>query len=440
MSRANHCAHRLGVTFRHSLALACLLACSKPAHDTAFDDPAQASAHVRAMVDSCDGVTRALDQLAHARVHGRLLSGLVDDALASAKCADLASAVKGRAAAHQLARARLADGDPAKALSAVTDRREVAIRYRRAELLDRMGRPNEALAELDGIDLDDAAQAQWRLLRVSVTARARDVDGVRKVIGQAPIAERPRLAHRAVEDAPPELLVDLGRAEPVELAREAADKVEQSRGAMDALEARENVAKLDPGVAEHWDALARARMAAARTDEALDAWDRAIELAPAQPAFRIAPIRALMVAHDEKRAHWRADALAKHAHDKQDIELLITASAGASAAEDAKLAVELARQARALRSGDGRLAFVVAQRLAEAGEVKDAADAYAELLVCGAHGRAWHRHEVAGKLLEIARASDAARATVQAAVASKRACETVEPDDLATYTGPLLAR
>ena len=180
--------------------------------------------------------------------------------------------------------------------------------------------------------------------------------------------------------------------------------------------------------------------AQARTDEALDAWDRAIELAPAQPAFRIAPIRALMVAHDEKRAHWRADALAKHAHDKQDIELLITASAGASAAEDAKLAVELARQARALRSGDGRLAFVVAQRLAEAGEVKDAADAYAELLVCGAHGRAWHRHEVAGKLLELARASDAARAAVQGAVSSKRACETVEPDDLATYIGPLLAR
>lgn len=87
-----------------------------------------------------------------------------------------------------------------------------------------------------------------------------------------------------------------------------------------------------------------------------------------------------------------------------------------------------------------RPVFLVAQRLAEAGQVKDAADAYAELLVCGAHHRAWHRHEVAGKLLELATQSDAAHATVQAAVAARRTCETVEPDDLTTYTAPLLAR
>ena len=65
--------------------------------------------------------------------------------------------------------------------------------------------------------------------------------------------------------------------------------------------------------------------------------------------------------------------------------------------------------------------------------MKPAADAYAELLVCGAHGRAWHRHEVAGKLLTLAKTSTDARAVMLAAVAAKRACTTVEPDDLATY-------
>ena len=65
--------------------------------------------------------------------------------------------------------------------------------------------------------------------------------------------------------------------------------------------------------------------------------------------------------------------------------------------------------------------------------MRAAADAYAELLVCGAHGRAWHRHEVAGKLLTLSGTSTDARAVVLAAIAEKRACTTVEPDNLTTY-------
>ncbi|MGK4302236.1 hypothetical protein, partial [Klebsiella pneumoniae] len=74
------------------------------------------------------------------------------------------------------------------------------------------------------------------------------------------------------------------------------------------------------------------------------------------------------------------------------------------------------RDARALRTGDGRLAFLVAQRLAEAGETRAAAEAYAELLACGAHGKPWHRHEVAGKLLGLAGTSEDAHASVLAAI------------------------
>jgi hypothetical protein len=59
---------------------------------------------------------------------------------------------------------------------------------------------------------------------------------------------------------------------------------------------------------------------------------------------------------------------------------------------------------------------------------------YAELLACGAHGRAWHRHEVAGRLLQLGD-----RAIVRAALAAPRPCTTVEPDDLATYVDTLRA-
>jgi cytochrome c-type biogenesis protein CcmH/NrfG len=418
------------------LAIVLVLACRQPPRDGAFDDPAQASDRVRAMVGSCDGVTRALDRLARARVSGRLLVGLVDDAIASAKCADLPAAVNGTAPAHQLARARLDDARPEAALGHLKAA-EPAIRLRRAELLDRIGRSDEALRALVGIALDDAATTLQRLLRVSVAAKARHHDEVARTIAAAPLAEQPRLAHRAVEDAPVDSLAMLASAGGLEVALAAADRLEQAQGPAAVLAARERIAKLDPSIAEHWDALGRARIAAGQIDEALAAWDRAIEIAPAQSAFQIAPIRALVIAGKTPRAHARARAIAEQARKRAGVELLVTASSAAAAAGDPKLAVELAREARAIRTSDGRLAFLVAQRLAEAGETKQAADAYVELLVCGAHGRAWHRHEVAGKLRALAGTNADARAIMLAAVAAKRTCEPVEPDDLATYVTAL---
>jgi hypothetical protein len=431
--------HRLLAIVRRQhrlLAIVVVLACRQAPRDTTFDDPAQASQRVRAMVDSCDGVTRALDRLAAARVSGRLLIGVVDDAISAAKCADVRTAVKGTAAAHQLARARLDEARPEAALAELAGS-DPAIRLRRAELLDRIGRSADALQALEGIDLDEPAAILQRLLRVSLAAHARKHDEVGRLIAAAPLAEQPRLAHRAVEDAPVDSLATLATAGSIELALAAADRLEQAQGPAAVLAARERIAELDGSVAEHWDALGRARIASGQIDTALAAWDRAIDIAPAQPAFRVAPIRALVIAGEPERARSRAKLVAEQARKRGDVELLVTASSSAAAAGDAKLAVELARAARAQRSTDGRLAFLVAQRLAEAGETKLAADAYVELLVCGAHGRAWHRHEVAGKLQTLAGTNADARAIMLAALAAKRACNTVEPDDLATYTSAL---
>jgi cytochrome c-type biogenesis protein CcmH/NrfG len=431
----------MGVFPHHGLLVVVLFACKpQPARDSQFDDPAQASARVRAIATSCDGITRALDQLARARVSGRLLGGLVDETLATAQCGDPAGAVKGSSAAHQLARARIDDGRPDAALAYLAASGEPAVRYRRAELLDRVGRSGAALQELDGITLDDEGRALQRLLAVSLAARESDYGGVDRFIASVPLSERPRLAHRAVADAPVEALSGFALTTSLEVAVAAADRLEPLEGPAALLTARRRIVALDPSVAEHWDALGRAHIASGNLTDALAAWERAVELAPAQHAYRLAPIRALVIAGDAKRAQFQAEKLANTARDASDVELLVTASSGAAIAGDRKLAVELARAARARRSADGRLAFLVAQRLAEAGETNDAAGAYTDLLVCGAHGRAWHRHEVAGKLSALAATSDAARTIVHAVLGAKRVCETVDPDDLKQYLDGLAAR
>ncbi len=334
--------------------------------------------------------------------------------------------------AHQLARARIADERPDVALGELPSLLHPAIAVRRSELLDRLGRTHDAAAALaPALVTDEQARARHALLAVSAAAKNNDPTSVLRALASAPIVDRPRLAHRAVADAS-EAFLDALAQDDVELATAVADRLEQSKGPAAARAARERAVELEPNVAEHWDAVARSRIAAGAIDEALAAWDRATAIAPAQPSFRIMPVRALVIAGEGARATQRAHELASVARSSSDVELVVTASNAAAAAADRTLGIELARLARSRRPADGRLAFLVAQRLAESSDIGAAADAYAELLVCGAHGRAWHRHEVAARLAALGDPP-----IVTSAVTAKRSCTAVESADLDTYVSRL---
>ena len=428
----------------HAVLVVHALGCSSNKDDAAARalaaaDPAEASTRVKAIAaEGCAGFARAIDQLS--RIDGRVLIGLVDDAIAAARerCPSPASALGGKDAASQLARARLADDRTADALALVADHAldtRSAIRIRRAELLDRLGKTADAIRELDAIELDEQAVATRRLYAIAVAARDGAFAAIAREISSAPITERTRLAFRAAAESPIDSLDRLARAaESAELAAAAADRLEQARGPVAALAARERAVAVAPDLAEYHDALARAQIAAGKIDDALTSWDRASTIAPAQSAYRITPIRALVIAEQPARARERAKLLAKHARERADVESLVTASAGLATAGEPKLALDLAREARGKRPGDGQLAFVLAQRLADAGDDVAAVELYVELLACGAHGRPWHRHEVAAKLVEIRRGT-----SIVAELDKPRSC-TVDAADLATYAASIRAR
>ena len=102
-----------------------------------------------------------------------------------------------------------------------------------------------------------------------MAAHAGNHEEVARVIATAPLVDQPRLAFRAAGDAPADALASLARVGPLELAVAAADRLEQLQGPAAVLDARERVVTLDASVAEHWDALARARIAAGKVDDAL---------------------------------------------------------------------------------------------------------------------------------------------------------------------------
>nr|MBA3392232.1 hypothetical protein [Deltaproteobacteria bacterium] len=61
------------------------------------------------------------------------------------------------------------------------------------------------------------------------------------------------------------------------------------------------------------------------------------------------------------------------------------------------------------------------------------------LLTCGAHGRPWHRHEIAAKLVALA-TDPAGKAIVRAALAAQRSCTAADREDLARYVEALFAK
>ncbi|HTE53528.1 MAG TPA: hypothetical protein VK698_21885, partial [Kofleriaceae bacterium] len=454
----------------------------------ATPEPAAAAAQVTALARrGCAGLRRALAALARSQISGRLLSGLVDDAVAAADgsgcgAARAADALAGeRSAPFQLARARAAEARPGEALAQLAaGDAEPAVHLRRAELLAALDRTADALAELErflarfpGDGLARATRVEGLLalhrpadavaaagpgphrdpvLREAAVAALAAAGRLREAaaaVAAAELPERPALSRRIAAAAP---LADLERlagadaANPtgaaaatgdrapldVELLAVIADRVEAERGAAAAVVIRERAAGAAPERADLADALARALVAAGRIDPALAAWDRAAAAAPAAPAYRLAPIRALAAAGLASRARARARSAAAAARRAGDAESLTTASDAAAAAAATDLALALAREARAARPGDGRLVMLVGERQAGAGDRSGAAATWTALLVCGAHGRAYHRHEVAARLVRLA-ADPPAAALVERALAARPPCAAADPDGLASY-------
>ena len=430
MSSADSCGHWL-----RAFTFACLAACGvdSPTTERLPADLTAATERVKVLATSCPGLERALDSITASGISGRPLLALVDAVHTSAVCPDALIATRGPTAARALARARYLAGNVRAVDQIPGGTLEPALSLRRAEIFEELRRTDDARRELAlvlALAPDDMALAQHRLLSVSAAAQHNNLPELTRLVAAAPIADRPRLAHRAAREVRSDMVWALPDGGP-ELALAAAELLEEIDGPVASLRPRERLVELVPDDADAWDGLARSRVAKGWLDDALVAWDRAIAIAPAQPAFRTAPIRALVLAGDPARARKRAEAIAQEARKTSNIELLVVASAGA-AFVDPRLAVTLAQEARRLRPTDGGLAFLVAQRLAEAGDKPAAGRAYAMLLVCGAHGRPWHRHEVAGKLAELG-------AIGVAALDGKLACETVEPNDLTSYTNALRA-
>jgi tetratricopeptide (TPR) repeat protein len=267
------------------------------------------------------------------------------------------------------------------------------------------------------------------LSAVSSDVRAGRYAAVAARIAAAELPERPALAFRAASDAPAEALPTLAAvAVEAELATTVADRLEEDHGPQAALAARERAAAAAPDRAEHHDGLARARLAAGQHDAALAAWDRAAALAPLQPVYRLAPIRALVALGERERGCARAAALATGAND---VERLLVATNAAAACGDHARAIELARAALDRRPGDGRLAFTLGERLADAGD-PTAAQVLGDLLICGARGRAWHRHEIAARLVALGTDPTASR-RVREALDAPRTCPPVDPAELTGY-------
>lgn len=423
-------------------------------------DPVIASEHIRARASrGCAGMAAAIDALDRAALSPRLRTALIDEALAAARpaCPATAAAISSSGEAARLARSTLST-DPRAALEALGSGGGPAVRFRRAEILSKLGRRDPAIAELEA-GLAGAADPAWRArlvgeliaagrhreavaaaapldrlhpTRIAALAAAGRAAEVAAAIAAAPIPERLELARAAVAAAadPQKLAVDAATAP---LLRAIADRLAGADEPESAAAIYRRAAVLDPNDADLASALGGALAAAGRLDEAVAAWDRARALNPATPSAAIDPIAALATAGRRDQAVRRARSIATAATTAAQLEV---ASSAAAAAGDPRLALDLAVRARALEPGDGSFAFLVARRLDQVGQPDRAVALLAELLRCGARGRPWHRHEVAAEIARIARRRPAA---ARAALDRPR-CQPPEPDDFESVSAELRRR
>ncbi len=291
------------------------------------------------------------------------------------------------------------------------------VRVRAARLLRNAGELERSLSLTDGRTGDSLA-----IERIGALAALGRVPDVHREIGSISLHIRHDAAAAAVSsssnvaelaaspDAGPEMLLALSRS----------DGIAPSKAA----ELLRRATTLNPHNAELWIALAEMEEAAGDVRVAIEAWDRAAALAPGAQRPILTPIRLLASVGGGTSALERAAEIRGRARDKNTSESLHLASLASRYAGDHAMAVTLAKEALALRPGEGRLQSELAHRLEEAKRIPEASKVLAKLLVCGSRGRPWHRHEVAARLVALLD-EDALLARL-----STVPCEAVEPEDL----------
>jgi hypothetical protein len=447
-------------------------------------DPAAASSAVRLLAAGDCGRLRGALEVLDARAEqlaARVLLGLADDAREAARTCTPGDAERAldpsgkppRGAATAISLARLRADRPKAALETLSAAPPVAARrLARAEVLLRLHRRAEAASELKlALEQEDDGETRVKLARLyllsdraaealALASATEDADGgagdealeavrvaalssLRRAgeavhaIDRAGAVRRAELAREAVRAArdPAALVVAASGETRTEILWAIAERMRGGPASLGVLELAFAGVPEDARIVE---ALADARAAAGLAEGALAAWDLLARLAPASERARLEPIGLLARGGRTAEARARAARLAASARAAQDADALLSASASAAAAGDHAAALALARAAIDARPDDGRMRFLYARRLEENGQAEESLRALRKLLICGAHARPWHRHEVAGQLIELARRAKLVPVAVDL-LRHPPPCEPPEPNDLRVWVDGALS-
>ncbi len=347
----------------------------------------------------CADPREALEQLQEApasalvrRRRAQLLSELGQSDRALSELIDsLADEDDEQERAHA-ARLALIAGQAALALSLAEGSPSLLVRREKSAALAALGRDEQVIAELVACPLDQRAELALYVVQHALHWQA---------LASAP-------------GAPPELLLALAREKTGELDDKGAALLESA-------------SQRSPEDADILLELAAVQEAIGRRSDAILSLDRAALLAPQNEHAQLAPIRLLVESNEPRLALQRCLERARQGRKKGSAEELRMASLACKYAQSMALASALANEALLARPGDGRLHSELAMRLQEEGQIEQAAQSLAELLVCGAHGHPWHRHEISARLAALVDAN-----TMQALVAALP-CPHVDDEDLQQY-------
>lgn len=275
--------------------------------------------------------------------------------------------------------------------------------------------------------------------RIDSLAEAGEIARATELISSQPLDQRRELAAHLARQLEPDAMKTIATATTDgDILFAVAEVVEDRTGSASAIEWWQHAVRTNPDKAEPLDRLAIALVESDQIDAAVSAWDAAARVAPAQPRYLWSAITALARHGQDDQATLRASAHAERARAQASPEALLAAAESSARANHPLEAANLVAEARALRPGDGRLTFELGDRLLAADQIERAVSEWVDLLICGARGRPWHRHEIGARLETVAQSPSGARA-LAAELNREHSCKPVEPDDLVSYVDRLRA-